>query len=273
MWKGQSHAESSVSPHEAINGNTDIQGQNWNVSSFVWGAEYCKCTKNDSSQTQYFVMGHGPREERESLWGGRMVFQWTDKSVADTEYLFCFTFGKIEKIDIKMCFISSKWSCVQCSKLIFRSVWFWVFRFSYVHQTEDKNLQDPTANWLHCSDIYCTVMHVKSHPTWCLRGIKQSIKAALGPRLVLFVLWCALWIPWLVLGLVSQRREEAALHLIFFFGRKKKHLYLQPTSARGEPEPHCPHYVAEYMCVCGECPARFKLSYCWCLHAGLNNNS
>lgn len=81
-------------------------------------------------------------------------FNWILKK---KQYLFCFSFRKKEKSDIKMCFLSSKWSCPQCSKLIFRSVWFWVFQFnsiqSYVHQKEDKNLQDPTANWLHCSDI------------------------------------------------------------------------------------------------------------------------
>lgn len=114
-----------------------------------------------------------------------------------------------------------------------------------------KDLQDKTANLLYSSDIQRTVMHVKTHPTWCLRGIKQTIKAALGPGLLFGALMCSVDPMTCSWPCVTERRGGCtALNLLFGRGgrKKSKHLHLQPTSARGEPEPHYPHYgAAEYI--------------------------
>lgn len=46
----------------------------------------------------------------------------------------------------------------------------------------------------------------------------------------------------------EREEEEALLQLILPL---KKHLHLQPVSARGEPEPHYCHYVVGHeLCAC-----------------------
>lgn len=102
--------------------------------------------------------------------------------------------------------------------------------------------------------------------TWPRSGV-SAVMYSVGSH-DLFLALCHRTVP-------SERgEEEALLQLILSL---KKHLHLQPASARGEPDSHYCHYVAENeLCVCGECPD--GLGCCYLAHCvrgsvGLGKNS
>lgn len=118
---------------------------------------------------------------------------------------------------------------VRCTRRVLESTAKNVSVTDNIHVKHQRFYILTSSNSLRLSDIHSLMCPVWWRPPTHLRGIKRSIRSALGPDLLL-LLWCTRWGP-----MTCSWPCVTGQFLVQLILSLKKHLHLQPVSSGGEP--------------------------------------